>query len=143
MPGSVPKSESHADGKEAAVSPIASVRAPAIAAPIHATRKARSRRPAPMQVPTIAATGVPRPNTSGIRRNSSRAPVPYPATAAGPIRPARPVAVAILTLVDKLTTEDAPPTRRMSRIGDQAILGGTIGGFSTPRPDQMWLAKIT
>ena len=47
------------------------------------------------------------------------------------------VAVAMLMLVDKLTTEDAAPTRRMSRIGAQANFGGTSDGLSTPRPDQM------
>ncbi len=60
----------------AAASPTASVTAKAKAAPVQATRKARSRWPAPIFVPTSATSGAPRPKTSGIRRYSSRAPVP-------------------------------------------------------------------
>src|SRR5262245_42546300 len=116
--------------------------AKAMAAPVHATFSARSRRPAPIEVPTIAATGAPKPNTNGTRRYSSRAPVPYPATAAGPTSPASPVAVAIVTLVETLEIVDARPTRRMSRIGAQANFGGTREGLSTPRPDQMYQTKI-
>ena len=38
--------------------------------------QARSRRPAPILVPTMATSGPPRPNTSGISKYSRREPVP-------------------------------------------------------------------
>ena len=53
------------------------------------------------------------------------------------------VAVAMLTLVDRLTIDEVRPTRRMSRIGVQTSFGGSSAGFSTPRPDQMYQAKMT
>ena len=55
---------------------MVSVSTKAIAAPTQAARSARSRWPAPMQVPTIATSGAPRPNTSGTSRYSSREAVP-------------------------------------------------------------------
>ena len=63
-------------GQTAAAMPTASVIANAIAPPTKAMRSARSRWPAPILVPTIATSGAPSPNTSGISRYSSRAPVP-------------------------------------------------------------------
>ena len=55
---------------------MASAMAKDSAAPIQAARSARSRCPAPMQVPTIATSGAPMPKTSGISRYSSREAVP-------------------------------------------------------------------
>ena len=46
-----------------------------------------------------------------------------------------PVAVAMLTLVEMLTSEATAPMRRMSRVGAQRNAGGRGAGFSTPRPD--------
>src|SRR3982074_811186 len=94
MVASLPNRDSQAPGKKAAASPIASVSPPASAAPVQATRNARSRRPAPIAVPTMAASGAPKPNTSGTSRHSKRAPVPKPATGAGPKAPAAPGAGA-------------------------------------------------
>src|SRR5260370_34259008 len=61
-----------------------SVRPAAIPAPIQAARSARSRRPAPMFVPTMATSGPPSPNTRGIRRYSRREPVPIARDRRGP-----------------------------------------------------------
>ena len=77
MTGSVPNSVSQAFGKNAAHKPIASVMSAAnrradprdLAAPVRGW-------PAPMAVPTIATSGPPKPNASGISRYSSRAPTP-------------------------------------------------------------------
>ena len=44
-------------------------------------------------------------------------------------------------LVDRLTIEDAAPTRKMSRIAAQVGRTGVREGLSTPRPDQMYQAK--
>ena len=76
MAGSLLNRDSHALGKAAAHRPIASAITNAMAAPIQVARKARSRWPAPMQVPTMATSGAPRPNTSGTSRYSSRDAVP-------------------------------------------------------------------
>jgi hypothetical protein len=55
---------------------MVSVSAKASAAPAQVARSARSRWPAPMQVPTMATSGAPRPKTSGTSRYSSRDAVP-------------------------------------------------------------------
>ena len=49
----------------------------------------------------------------------------------------------MLRFVDSVVTEDAAPTRRISRSGPHARRGGRGDGLSTPRPDQMNQAKKT
>ena len=76
MAGSLSNSISQACGKNAAHRPMASVITNAMPALTQVARRARSRCPAPMQVPTMATSGAPRPNTSGTSRYSSREAVP-------------------------------------------------------------------
>src|SRR5262249_1020722 len=106
---------SHAWGHKAAVRPMASVMPKASALPTNAMRTPRPRWPAQILVPTSATSGAPRPNTNGISRYSSRAPVPYPATAFGP--PPAPTSAVVKTntsVVCNVLTVPTAPTRRMS-----------------------------
>ena len=94
---------------------MVSVTAAAISAPVHATRTARSRWPAPTLVPTIVTSAEPKPKTSGIWRYSSRTPTPYPASAKVPKDPTSAVSRTTVKFVWTLLTRLGAPTRRMSR----------------------------
>ena len=55
-----------------------------LAAPVQAMPRASAQFPAPTARPTSAVSAEPTPKASGIIRNSMRAEIPYPATAAAP-----------------------------------------------------------
>jgi len=109
--GSALKSASHPCGKSAATSPIDSVTPAAIAAPVHATRRARASRPAPKFVPTIVTRAEPKPKTSGIWRYSRRTPMPYPASAKVPKDPTSAVRRTMVKFVWTLLTRLASRRR--------------------------------
>ncbi|MNF84920.1 hypothetical protein D3C84_673010 [compost metagenome] len=119
MAGSLPNNISQERGNIAAARPIASVIAKTIAAPTQAALRARSRLPAPMQVPTMASSGAPKPNARGTNRYSRRAAVPYPAIASGPNCPDSAVAIPIDRLAATVAMAPTRPIRRMSRNSGQ------------------------
>ena len=112
-------------GHVAATRPIVSAVRPASRTAVQATLKARPLCPAPIFVSIIIPAGPPIPYDNGTRRNSRRAPAPYPARASTPAEPTKPVMIAIVRLVVELTIADKPPTRRISRIGPHSKRGGT------------------
>src|SRR5262249_21957503 len=105
------------------------VTAPASPAPTQATRSARASRPAPTLVPTIATSAEPTPNTRGIWMYSSRAPMPYPASACMPKGPTSPVRSTTVRLVNTVFSE---PGR--ARGGDPPREGGARRKVGEPRP---------
>ena len=95
-----------------------------------------------MLVPTSATIGAPSPNTSGIRRYSSRAPVPYPATASGPpVVPTSAVVIATVIVVCSVLTAATSPTRRMS--ANNAHRSRPSPSRTTHRPDSTYHPSTT
>jgi len=86
--------------------------------------------------------GPPIPYDSGTRRNSRRAPAPYPARVSTPAEATKPVIIAIVRVVVELTIADKPPTRRISRMGLHSKRGGTNDGCRTPLLPQRWTMKM-
>src|SRR6185312_4431979 len=68
-PGSLVNSEIHSDGLIATMAPTRPTVSVAAAPVVHATRRARVTRPAPIAMPTIGVDATPNANAIGISRN--------------------------------------------------------------------------
>jgi len=80
---------------------------------------------------------------AGQRDRAVRAAWIGAALAAGPNRPTRPVAIAIVRLVCTVTSAATAPTRRMSRNSGQWKPRPGQARRTTLRPDQRWAARAT
>ena len=84
------------------------------APPIQAIRSARAVLPAPMLMPTNEVIAAPKPKTSGMIKNSTREPMPYPASAASPKVPTSAVRMRTVETVSRGDSDAGKATFKMS-----------------------------